>query len=122
MNALPLWRKNCGGHSLELLRERLLDGKSIYILFPEGTRTRTGEITKFKAGLGHLVAGTDVPVVPCYLEGAFAAFPATAKVPRFSRIRATIGPALTFASVHNERAGWAAIAAAAERAVRALAA
>lgn len=121
MNALPIWRKNCGGHSLEVLRERLLDGKSIYILFPEGTRTRNGEMAKFKAGLGHLVAGTDVPVVPCYLKGAFAAFAATAKVPRLKPIRATIGPALTFPAVANERAGWANIAAAAETAVRALA-
>src|SRR5260370_24921292 len=37
MNALPVWRKNCGAHYLEDLRERLLKGSSVYILFPEGT-------------------------------------------------------------------------------------
>lgn len=75
MNALPIWRKNCGAHSLADLRERLLNGRSVYILFPEGTRTRTGAIGKFKPGLGRLVAGTNVPVVPCHLRGTFAALP-----------------------------------------------
>lgn len=55
MNALPLWRKNCGAHSLEELRERLLNHGPVYILFPEGTRTRTGEMARFKPGLGRLV-------------------------------------------------------------------
>ena len=50
MNALPIWRKNCGAHSLEDLRERLLKGSLIYILFPEGTRTRTGEMATFQTG------------------------------------------------------------------------
>ena len=122
MNALPLWRKSCGGHSLEVLRERLLDGKAVYILFPEGTRTRTGEIAKFKAGVGHLVAGTDVPVVPCYIKGTFAAFPATATLPRIAPIQARIGSALTFGSLLNERVGWTEVAASTEAAVRALAA
>ena len=44
MNALPIWRKNCGAHSLQDLRERLLNGACAYILFPEGTpHRRNGE-------------------------------------------------------------------------------
>ena len=56
--------KNCGAHSLEDLRERLVGGECVYILFPEGTRTRTGAMGKFKPGLGRLVAGTQVPDRP----------------------------------------------------------
>src|SRR5207248_11640348 len=62
MNAWPIWRKNCGAHSLEDLRERLHNGRSVYILFPEGTRTRSGAIAKFKLGIDRLVAGTNVHV------------------------------------------------------------
>ena len=47
-----------------------------YILFPEGTRSRDGVIKEFKCGLGMLVAGTDVPVIPCYLQGTFKALSA----------------------------------------------
>jgi 1-acyl-sn-glycerol-3-phosphate acyltransferase len=121
MNALPIWRKNCGAHSLEELRERLLNGRSVYILFPEGTRTRTGAIAKFKPGLGRLVAGTNVPVVPCHLRGTFAALPASGTVPRWQKISATIGTPLSFEHTTNNRAGWEAIAAETESAVRALA-
>jgi 1-acyl-sn-glycerol-3-phosphate acyltransferase len=121
MNALPIWRKNCGAHSLEDLRERLLKGSSVYILFPEGTRTRTGAMASFKPGLGRLVAKTNVPIVPCYLRGTFEALPASRSFPRWERICVTIGKPLSFSEMTNDRAGWESIAAATENAVRALA-
>ena len=122
MNALPLWRKNCGAHALEELRARLLRGESIYILFPEGTRTRDGAMAKFKPGLGRLVAGTRVPVVPCYLQGTFEALPATCHFPRWKKIKVTIGKAITFIDVSNDRDGWESIAGRLEDAVRRLSA
>jgi 1-acyl-sn-glycerol-3-phosphate acyltransferase len=67
LNALPVWRRNCGKHGLEDLRNRLLEEPCAYILFPEGKRTRTGEMGKFRAGVGMLTAGTSVPVIPCFL-------------------------------------------------------
>jgi 1-acyl-sn-glycerol-3-phosphate acyltransferase len=120
MNALPIWRKNCGAHSLEDLRERLLQRPCIYILFPEGTRTRTGEMAPFKPGLGRLIAGTKIPIVPCYLNGTFAALPATGTVPRWKKISVRVGKPLSFAETTNERAGWESIGAATEDAVRSL--
>lgn len=51
LNALPLWRKSAGRHAMEDLRKRLLEDRCAYILFPEGTRSRTGEVGQFKAGL-----------------------------------------------------------------------
>jgi len=120
MNALPIWRKNCGAHSLEDLRERLLQRPCIYILFPEGTRTRTGEMAPFKPGLGRLVAGTKIPIVPCYLNGTFAALPATGTVPRWKKISVHLGKPLSFAETTNDRVGWESIAAATENAVRRL--
>src|SRR5262249_32261664 len=38
MNAIPLWRRNCGFHDLLELRARLVHEPCGYILFPEGTR------------------------------------------------------------------------------------
>ena len=120
MNALPIWRKNCGAHSLEDLRERLLQRACIYILFPEGTRTRTGEMAPFKPGLGRLVAGTKIPIVPCYLNGTFAALPASGAVPRWNKISVHVGKPLSFAETTNDRVGWESIAAATENAVGSL--
>jgi 1-acyl-sn-glycerol-3-phosphate acyltransferase len=120
MNALPIWRKNCGAHSLEDLRERLLQRPCIYILFPEGTRTRTGQMAPFKPGLGRLVAGTKIPIVPCYLNGTFAALPASGTVPRWKKISVHLGKPLSFAETTNDRVGWESIAAATENAVGSL--
>jgi len=120
MNALPIWRKNCGAHSLEDLRERLLQGACIYILFPEGTRSRTGEMARFKPGLGRLVAGTNIPILPCYLNGTFSALPASGTVPRWKKISVHVGKPLSFVGTTNDRTGWGSIAAATEDAVRSL--
>ena len=122
LNALPIWRKRIGSHALEQLRERLLEEKCAYILFPEGTRTRTGDMASFKGGLGMLVAGTAIPVVPCYLDGAFEACPPQRYIPRFSKITVRIGEALTFPSSSNDHAGWRQVGKTAEDAVRQLAA
>ena len=37
---------------------------NILIIFPEGTRSMTGEVDEFKSGIGALVAGRDVEVRP----------------------------------------------------------
>ena len=69
LNARPVWRGACGSNALGTLRRHLLRARDqsrgpIMVLFPEGTRSRRGEIAKFKAGVGALVAGTSIPVVP----------------------------------------------------------
>ena len=38
LNALPMWRKNCGPHALAELKERLVEEPCGYILFPEEPR------------------------------------------------------------------------------------
>ncbi len=121
MNALPIWRKNCGAHSLDDLRNRLLEDRCIYILFPEGTRTRTGEISSFKPGLGRLVAGTTTLVVPCHLSGAWEALPPGRSTPRPGKIVLRIGQPLQFQEAANSREGWNVVAQASEAAVRTLA-
>ena len=120
LNALPMWRKSCGPHAMKQLRERLLGDPAIYVLFPEGTRSRDGHMGRFKPGLGMLVAESDVPVVPCFLHGAFAACPPDRKMPLPMPLNLRIGPPLQFAGVSNQRAGWQEIATRLEAAVAAL--
>lgn len=51
----------------------LEDGGAV-ILFPEGTRTKTGALQTPRAGVGLLACRTGVPVVPSRIFGTFAAF------------------------------------------------
>ena len=120
MNALPLWRKNCGHHAIATLRRRLVAEPCGYILFPEGTRSRTGQMNPFRHGLGMIVAATSVPVIPCHLQGTFEALPPGTKWPRSGRIVLRIGLPCQFENVPNERAGWRTIAQTLEQAVCAL--
>ena len=121
LNALPIWRRQTKRDYLTQLRERLAERSCVYLIFPEGTRSRDGSMAQFKPGLGALVAGTEIPVVPCHIAGAHRAWPPSAKFPRPRKIMLRIGQPITFAGVENDPDGWRDIAARAESAVRALA-
>jgi 1-acyl-sn-glycerol-3-phosphate acyltransferase len=121
LNALPMWRKHCGAHALHELRARILEEPCGCILFPEGTRTRDGQMNAFKAGIGMLVASTSVPVVPCYLSGCHEAWPPRSRLPRPRRISIRVGEPVSFAAVADDRNGWQFVAGQVESLVRALA-
>ena len=120
VNALPLRRRATKRADLATLRTRLLEEELVFILFPEGTRSRDGSMGSFKPGIGALVAGSAVQVVPCYLEGAFAALPPHRHLPRPTRLNLRIGLPLTFADLANGREGWSEAAERCEAAVRRL--
>lgn len=120
LNALPMWRERCGRHALDDLRIRLTEDRLVYILFPEGTRSRSGVMGPFKAGVGMLLAGASVPIVPCGIDGAFAAWPPDRRRPRWSTITVRIGPPLAFPEAANRRSGWDEISTRCETAVRGL--
>ena len=75
----------------------------------------------FRSGVGMLIAGVPVPVIPCHLSGTFDAMPPRRKIPRRAQIRLRIGKPLFFAQVANKREGWEEIAGRLEAEVRALA-
>jgi 1-acyl-sn-glycerol-3-phosphate acyltransferase len=118
LNALPMWRKNCGPHALVDLRHKLQEERAIFIIFPEGGRSRNGSMLRFKHGLGMLVAETNVPVVPCGLIGTFEALPPERNIPRPVAINLAIGDPVQFPSTANDRNGWSQIAASVESRVR----
>ena len=101
MNALPFDRQVNGAESLAVCR-RLLDGDgNALVLFPEGTRCADGRLGRFRSGIGRLVVGSPTPVVPCYLEGAFAAWPKGRALPRPGRLTLRVGPPRSFEGLAN---------------------
>ena len=67
--------------SIQKLAEVLKSGKKV-ILFPEGTRTKTGEMGEFKKTFAILSRELNVPVVPVAITGAYKAFPTGSKIPK----------------------------------------
>ena len=104
VNSLPFDRQTNPLHSLHLCRRLLDNPGNILLIFPEGTRSVTGEIAEFKPGVGLFLAETDIPAIPCYLEGAHKAWPKGAWFPRPRRVRLTIGTPRTYAHLKPGKA------------------
>jgi len=67
--------------SIQKMAEALRRGKNLMI-FPEGTRTGTGKLGKFKQTFAILSRELNVPVVPVAIKGAYEVLPAGARFPR----------------------------------------
>ncbi|MBK8460175.1 MAG: 1-acyl-sn-glycerol-3-phosphate acyltransferase [Micropruina sp.] len=78
-NAFPVDRK--GLRNRKGLAGVLLNEGVPLLLFPEGTRSRTGAMSNFKPGAAALSISRNVPILPIALVGVFAAMPYGAKTP-----------------------------------------
>lgn len=67
-NAWPVRR---GGSDAKAIRQCcwLLERRQALVLFPEGTRSGSGEMARFKPGIGMLALACGVPVVPTCITG-----------------------------------------------------
>ena len=63
-------------------------------VFPEGTRTRDGNLGPFRPGAAVAARRAGVPVVPMAISGAFEALPRERLFPRPTRITVRFGPPL----------------------------
>ena len=112
VNGLPFDRLHHGSASLDVCREILSVPNNVLIMFPEGTRSGSGALGRFRSGVARLVVGTSTPVVPCYLSGAHEAWPKGRAVPRPGPLRLHIGRPRVFLDVPaTEREAVALVAA-----------
>jgi len=71
-NYIPVDRKRTIGDmgALKEVVDALSKGESV-VMFPEGTRSKTGKPQKPKSGIGFLVYKTGAPVLPVRIDGTF---------------------------------------------------
>ena len=96
INAIPFGRQSHVRSSMDRCRRLLRERGNILIIFPEGTRSATGEIAPFRPGIGNLLAGLDVPAVPCAIVGSHRAMHKGAIIPRPRKLRLIIGRPRSF--------------------------
>jgi 1-acyl-sn-glycerol-3-phosphate acyltransferase len=111
VNALPFARQARVRQSLSLCRELLADPGAILIIFPEGTRSTTGEVGEFKSGIGALVAGRDVAVAPCFIDGSFRAWPKGKRFPLPRKVRLIVATPRNYRDRRTDKIDICAIAA-----------
>ena len=73
MGTFPVKRGQPDRRALRMAMHVLKSGEAL-VLFPEGTRTRTGEFGPPEPGIALIAHSTKAPVVPMYLKGTEAGF------------------------------------------------
>jgi 1-acyl-sn-glycerol-3-phosphate acyltransferase len=100
LDAIPIDREGSGLSGLKETLRRLKRGEMV-LLFPEGTRTRDGEVAPLKPGFCALARRAGVPLVPVAMEGAFDAWPRKQLLPQPAVIHIQFGPPLLPAEVER---------------------
>ncbi len=93
VDAIPIDREGVGLSGVKESLRRLKRGEMV-VVFPEGTRTRDGEIGRFRPGFTALASRSGAAILPVAVEGAFAAWPRAQKFPGRGRIFVRYGPPL----------------------------
>lgn len=76
------------------------------LLFPEGTRTGTGELQPARSGVGMIACKSQVPVVPARIFGTFEAFGRHQRRPRLHLpVDVAFAPPLLFSDYNIEGKG-----------------
>jgi len=100
INTFPVKRgqfdKACFMYTLKLLAA----GECV-VIFPEGTRSPDGYLHAPFPGIGLLVHKAKVPVIPCYVEGSYEAFPRQVKYPKPAKVNLIYGQPLSFAHYYE---------------------
>jgi 1-acyl-sn-glycerol-3-phosphate acyltransferase len=98
---IPVDRDKPDPSSLKSIFQRLEEGKKV-IIFPEGTRSKDGQLQRGEPGVGMMIARSKVPVLPVRIFGAYEALPRDKKLPQPVKITISIGkPWLYDPSLHG---------------------
>lgn len=83
-----------GRRAFNTLQEakKVFTGGVSLVIFPEGTRTRNGEIGKFKRGAFEIAREMELPIIPMKIEGGFYVMPYNRLHPYPGTLKLTILP------------------------------
>jgi 1-acyl-sn-glycerol-3-phosphate acyltransferase len=88
-NTVPLLRQGGGVNNGATEHvDRLLDQRWNLLMFPEGTRSRSGELGKMRSGAAAIAQAHDIPILPIYLKGTHDAMPPGRNWPKRRRFLA----------------------------------
>ena len=83
------------------ISQEVLKQNECLLIYPEGTRSVTGELQPFKPGLGLLAYESGSPIIPAYIDGTYHALPKGKNLPRKSRIQVIFGKPIAPSSGHE---------------------
>jgi long-chain acyl-CoA synthetase len=93
-NLVPMERSGSVRKSMDIAEAILRRGRSL-VIFPEGTRSRSGTMAGFLPSLGYLALRADVGILPAFIRGTHEAMPVGASLPKKRDLEVHFGPFLT---------------------------
>lgn len=93
-NLIPVDRTAAFEASLRYAEQAMGEGK-VVLVFPEGTRSKSGQLQEFKHGIGYLQSKSRLSILPLYLRGTHRALPKGSAFPTSRRLKAHIGPMIS---------------------------
>jgi long-chain acyl-CoA synthetase len=105
-NLIPMDREGSLRSSLQAAAEALRRGHHL-LIFPEGTRSRDGELRPFYPTAGYLALLCNVDVLPVHLSGTFDALPPGRALPRRAGLEVRFGQVIPVAELRRQSAGLA---------------
>ena len=121
-NLVPMERAGSIRKSMDTAESVLRQGKSM-VVFPEGTRSLTGELAEFLPSLGYLAVRSGVGILPAYLQGTYDALPKGSAIIRSREVGVAFAPFLSIDDLRTlvagmpAQEGWRLIAALVQRLV-----
>jgi len=94
LNGIPIDREGSSLDGIRQIIKRLKMG-DLVVLFPEGTRTKDGEVQPLKPGIALMARRAKAPVIPMAIDGAFEVLPRTGWLLRPAQVHVTFGAPLT---------------------------
>jgi long-chain acyl-CoA synthetase len=102
LNALPFDREAHATESLAVCKAVLERGRAV-LIYPEGTRSTTGDLQSFKSGIGVLAIEVDAPVIPVCIRGTFDCWPKGKMFPGPGPVEVSFGAPADFSALKAER-------------------
>jgi len=94
MNLIPIDRKisrSSLAKNISACKHFVENGRHHLIIYPEGTRSLTGEIQPFKRGPALIALELAMPLIPVYIHGAYQSLCKGRYFPKYGKINVKIG-------------------------------
>jgi 1-acyl-sn-glycerol-3-phosphate acyltransferase len=100
-DVVPVDREGGSPAGLKAILDHLAANRAV-VLFPEGTRSRDGQLQSARSGIGLLVIKSIAPVIPIRIRGTFEAYARGMWLPRPRPVSIRFGAPLDFDAMRSE--------------------
>ena len=94
-NCVPIKREGGDLAAMRTVLRLLGEGKAV-LMFPEGTRSKDGQLQEARAGIGMIAARSGAKILPMRIFGTERALPRGKSLPRPAQVSVVLGESFSF--------------------------